>query len=36
MAEETISGEINEIIKLANKGRKAMTMDDDNLKRLND
>ena len=36
MAEEPTPGEINEIIKLANKGRKAMTMDDDTWKRLED
>ena len=36
MAEEPTSYEINEIIKLANKGRKAKTMDDDTWKRLED
>ena len=36
MAEEPTPHEINEIIKLATKGRKATTMDDDTWKRLED
>jgi len=36
MAEEPTQDEINEIIRLANKGRRATTMDDDTWKQLED
>lgn len=36
MAEEPTPSEINDIIRLANKGRQAKTMDDDTWKRLED